>query len=284
MRTLTRAIRRSLGAGFICASLLAGVAGFAGPLAAQSPIAPPAVRFYGHVTVQGGRQLPISSKIAANVNGQRCDATVIFPRPGLPNGINGSFTDNNSNYALDVQSAPGCTTPGASVDFSSGALKAQQHGTIPDLPGTAVHLDLTFQLPPTPTPAAAPRPAPAPAPRPAPPPAFTAPLRPAGQGPAGAQGPRGIQGPSKAQGPWKGPAAVKGPYRAQGPARAQAPAYGAGGGAVTAAAPRLPSTGTGGLLDQPVGTPFTAPWSLAAVLLAAVALGVGGVAASKHVM
>lgn len=271
------------------AALWAGAAGFAQSIHAQAPAAPapaapsgvappqlnvPVVRFYGKVINPAG-QAVVDMTMGASVGGISCTSSSTPTNLGTAqtlasgNNVSTDYTDNAGNYLLDIQDLPGCSTPGAKVNFSAGGLKAKETGTVPDLQGSAVHLDLTLQAPPTRTPTPAPRPAVAPPPPPVvrtpPPPAAT---------PARVQGPRGIQGPAKAQGPVKGPVRAQGPAKAAGKPSYQAPAYGAGGGAPAAAAPRLPSTGTGGLLDQSAAGGNG--WALAAVLLAALGMAASG--------
>jgi hypothetical protein len=89
------------------------------------------------------------------------------------------------------------------------------------------------------------------------------------KGPVAAQGP--VKGPIASQAPVKGP--VTGQAPSSGPVVAQAPANFAP--VAVAAAPRLPSTGTGGLLPQPdqhAGNAFTGA-GFAALALATLAVG-----------
>ena len=258
------------------AMLATGALGLSPPARAQAPISVPAARFYGVAKDSLGQPVDKES-ITAGANGVTCSGT----ESGVRNAPSVSQTDDLGNYVLDVQAVPGCATPGTKITFTTGSPSrtAQEKGTIPDLPGTAIHLDLTFPgraaatptrapvvrtPPPPPTVArtvapTAVRPVPT-AVRPVPTVARPVPtaVRPAAQGP-------------RAQGP------AKGPVRAQGPKAAQAPRaaarVGAGG---AAAAPRLPSTGTGGLLDQQSSSSGMAGWALAMILLSALGLGATG--------
>jgi hypothetical protein len=213
------------------------------------PESVPMARFYGQVVDANSGEPPSNATIIAYVGDVQCSKST------------GNGTDNYGHYTLDLYAVPGCTTPGASVRFTVNDLTTEQHGTVPDLPGTAIHLDLTVAQA-TPTPA--PRPsvvatvAPPPPPVRTPPPAAT---------PATVQAPR-VQGPR----------GVQGPKAVQAPKAVQRPAYGAGG-APAAVAPRLPSTGTGGLLDQSGGA---SGWMLAAVLLAALGMGASGLVAYRR--
>jgi len=212
---------------------------------AQGPATVPVARFYGTARDAAG-QPPVGYTVAATIGGNSCGSSQT-----ITGGVSTTSVDNTGNYVFDVQAVPGCTTPGATVVFTAGALRAKETGTIPDLPGTAVHLNLTFQSPATPT--AAPPPPPSATPRPAtpaPPPPSTAtaaprpPVTPVVQAP-------------------------KGPVRVQGPA---------GGG--VAQAPRLPNTGTGGLLDQSSSSP--AGWALVLVVVAAIGVSASGIFAYKR--
>src|SRR5207248_4035914 len=121
---------------------------------------------------------PSNLTITAFVGSTTCTGTQSIPQSQTNSGI-----DNGGNYVIDIQAVPGCTTPGSTVSFTAGPYRARETGTVPDIPGTAVHLNLTFQLPATPTPAATavatPRPATAtPAAPPPPPPSTATPPRP----------------------------------------------------------------------------------------------------------
>ena len=242
--------------GAIAAALVAsGLMGFSGIANAQSSGQVPAARFYGAVNGGAG-----GATVTASVGGTVC----------------GTGSASNGSYFVDIQSVSGCTTSGAKVNFRVGSAPATQVGTIPDVMGTAVHLDLTVgQATATPgaraTARTAPPPPPAPpvvrttaAPPPPPRPPVVATARPATATvvrPA-AQAPKAAQGP------------VKGPVRAQGPKAAQAPR--------AAAAPRLPSTGTGGLLDQQSNSSGMAGLELAMIMLAALGIGASGLVAYRR--
>jgi pyruvate/2-oxoglutarate dehydrogenase complex dihydrolipoamide acyltransferase (E2) component len=206
-------------------------------------------RFYGQVTVPTGA--PITNlTITGSVGSTTCS--------GTQSGVAGSATTNSGQYILDIQAVPGCTTPGSTVSFTVAGFRARETGTIPDLPGTPIHLDLHFQAPATPTvapstPAATP-------PRPPSTPAATPP-------PVVATAPRPVQTP-----------VAQRPVSQQGvaPKVPAAPVRGAGG-----AAPRLPSTGTGGLLDQQSSTSLTG-WALALVVLAGLGVSASGLFAYRR--
>ena len=266
----------------VAAVALAGIAGgtlLAGPAAmAQSPQSVPVARYYGRVTYPNGQ--PISgASISATVGNTVCNAS----NP-ITGGVNVVSTDNNGGYAADIQAAPGCTTPGSSVNFTysggtAGTLRAKETGTIPDVPGTAVHLDLHFALPatatatappPPPPPTVAPR-TPTAAPPPPPPSATTRPATPPPATPVRTPVVQRVQG------------APKGPVTAQGPKAGAAPSYGRGGGSYQAPAtsPRLPNTGTGGLLDEQSSTGLMG-WALAVIVLAALGVSATGLFAYKR--
>jgi hypothetical protein len=255
-------IRGKLGRLGIAALALATVAGglvFASsPANAQAPSSVPAARFYGTARCPQGT-CPSNLTITATVGGTTCSAT-----QSIPGGQTNSGIDNGGNYVLDIQSVPGCTAPGSTVSFSAGAYRATETGTIPDIPGTAVHLNLTFTTPATPTRAATavatPTRAATPAPPPPPPPVTA--TRPAAT-------PAVVQRPVTQQAP-------KGPVVAQAPKAAPAaPA------AAPATAPRLPSTGTGGLLDTQSGNSLTG-WALALIVLAALGVSASGILAYRR--
>jgi hypothetical protein len=271
------ALRGKLGrlgvAALAVAGLAAGSVFAVAPAHAQAPSSVPSARFYGHATFPNGN--PPGTSISATVGGVACSVTVT-----ATGGNSVGQLDNLGNYALDIQAVPGCTTPGASVSFSAGALRAQQTGTLPQIPGTAVHLDLTFAGAPTSTATPPPpptRPAETATPRPAtppPPPPVTTTPRPAtpvATTPRPVVTPR-VQAPSVQ--------APKGPVVAQAPKAAQAPAYVAPA-APAAVAPRLPSTGTGGLLDQSASTSLTG-WALALIVLAALGVSASGLVAYRR--
>src|SRR5579875_628642 len=256
------------------AGMAAGSVLVAAPAFAQAPSSVPTARFYGHATFPNG-VLPAGTSVTATVGGVACSVGVT-----ASGGVSTGALDNLGNYALDVQAVPGCTTPGATVAFSAAGLKAQQTGTIPQIPGTAVHLDLTFAAAATPTPPPPPPPTVAPSTRPSPPPPppstvvptprpatpVATPVHPVTQ-----QAPRGKEAVQ----------APKGPVTAQGPKAAAAPVYGQGGGSVAATAPRLPSTGTGGLLDEQSSSAATS-WALAAIVLAALGASASGLVAYRR--
>lgn len=264
--------------------LAAGSVFVSTPAQAQAPLSVPGARFYGRVYLPDG-QPPANLTITAAIGNTVCSGT-----QSISGGQGGSGTDNSGNYAIDIQATPGCTTPGSTVRFTAsggaaGGYSSKDTGTLPAIPGTAVHLDLHLQLPATPartatapappppptvaaTPArttAPPPPPPATTPRPAPP-STVAPARtPVAQHGVVQQAPRG---------PVKGPVAVQAPYK-------PAP-VGAGGGnyQAPAVAPRLPNTGTGGLLDQQSNT--LAGWALMAIVLAALGVSATGLMAYKR--
>jgi hypothetical protein len=207
----------------------------------------PSARFYGTVASSTG------GTITAAIGGTPCGTGTV---------------SSSGSYTVDIESVPGCTTPGSSVVFTVGTQAATPTGSLPDLPGTAVQLNLTLAAP---TPVATPRPIVPTVTAPPPPPVTTPPPVVRTATAVAVQAPK-VQGPKSAQGP---KAAVKGPFRGQAPAY-RAPVYGQGG--APAVAPRLPSTGTGGLLDQ---SSAMSGWTLAAMLLAAVAMGGSGLVAYR---
>jgi len=210
---------------------------------AQGPATVPVARFYGTARDPAG-QPPVGLTIGATIGGNQCGSSQT-----ITGGVSTTSVDNTGNYVFDVQAVPGCTTPGATVVFTAGNLRAKETGTIPDIPGTAVHLNLTLQAPATPTAAPPPPPTATRAPTQAPPPPATATAAP----------PRPSVTPVVQ--------APKGPVRAQGPAG-------------VAQAPRLPSTGTGGLLDQSSSSP--AGWALVLVVVAAIGVSASGIFAYKR--
>jgi hypothetical protein len=246
----------------LTALALATVAGglvFAGSTAqAQSPSSVPAARFYGTARCPQGA-CPSNLTITAFVGSTTCTGTQSIPQSQTNSGI-----DNGGNYVIDIQSVPGCTTPGGTVTFTAGSYRARETGTVPDIPGTAVHLNLTFQLPATPTaaptqPPATPTRAPTTAPPPPTPPPATA-TRPPAPSPT-------VQRPVTQQAP-------KGPVAAQAPKSAPV-------AAAPATAPRLPNTGTGGLLDQQSSNSLTG-WALALIVLAALGVSASGIFAYRR--
>ena len=157
-------LRGKLGRLGVAALALATVAGgmvFASsPANAQAPSSVPSARFYGNARCPQGT-CPSNLTITAFVGSTTCTGTQSIPQSQTNSGI-----DNGGNYVIDIQSVPGCTTPGGTVSFTAGAYRATETGTVPDIPGTAVHLNLTFQLPATPTRAATPVATPVVTPRP----------------------------------------------------------------------------------------------------------------------
>jgi len=237
-----RGILGRLGVAALALATLAGGSVFATSTAhAQAPQSVPVARFYGQALGPVGATV-VNLTILGQVAGITCTATQA--------GVAGAATVSGGQYMLDIQAIPGCTTPGATVVFTAGSYRAKETGTIPDLPGTAVHLNLNFQLPATPT-AAPPPPPPPSTPRPstpAAPPPTTAPARtvtPVAQRPV-------TQGAAAAP---KGPVAV---------------------------APRLPSTGTGGLLDQQSSNSGLAAGALALIVLAALGASAMGMVAYRR--
>jgi len=214
------------------------------------PSAVPSARFFGSVSVSGvAGSAPTT--VTASIGGTAC---------GFGNISSGTYT-------LDIQAISGCTTPGASVSFAVGSNPANETGTLPAIPGTAVRLNLTAAsatpTPPPPPPPAPPTPArtasAAPPPPPPPPPASATPARTATTAPR--------------------PSATS----AQG-AVAQKPAAPAGApAAAPAAAPArvtLPSTGTGGLAGQNQGG--ATAFALLSILLGAVLLSATGLVAYRR--
>jgi len=249
------------------ASVVGGLVFVAPPASAQAPVSVPVARFYGKVRDANG--LPIVNwTITASVGAQVCSGTQA--------NVGGSGTANDGTVFIDIQAIPGCTTPGSTVVFTaslgaSGTVRAKQTGTIPDLPGTAVHLDLDFPAPATPTAAAPPPPPPPTVARtntPAPPPATA------------------VRTPTTAPAtPVRTPVVQRSVQQApKGPVSAQGPKYGAGGagGGVAATAPRLPNTGTGGLLDQQSSSNSLAGWALALIVLAALGVSASGLMAYRR--
>jgi len=261
----------------VAAVALAGIAGgtvLAGPAAlAQSPQSVPVARFYGRVTWPTG-QPPSGASITATVGQTACNQS----NP-VGNSTNIISTDNNGGYTADIQAAPGCTTPGSPVIFTysagaAGTLRAQETGTVPDLPGTAIHLDLHFALPAAAT-ATAPPPPPPPTvaprtPTPAPPPPTQAARTPT----AAPATPVRTPVVQRVQQAPKGPVSAQGPKSAGG-------SYGQGGYQAPATSPRLPNTGTGGLLDEQSSTGLMG-WALAAIVLAALGVSATGLFAYKR--
>jgi len=118
------------------------------------PAAVPSARFFGSVTSATGPVAP-GATVAALVGGVTC----------------GTGTVSSGQYTVDVQAISGCTTPGATVNFTVAGQPATQTGTLPPVQGTAVSLNLTVAVAtPTPAPTTAPTPPPPPTVRPTPPP------------------------------------------------------------------------------------------------------------------
>jgi len=233
-----------LGRWGLAAVALAGLAGgsvlASAPASAQAPTNLPMARFYGQATVNGAK--PITNLTISALIGTT-------PCSGTQANVSGSGSFNDGSYFVDIQAVPGCTTPGATVTFTISGFKAKQTGTLPQIPGTPVHLDLDFQAPATPT-AAAPTPPPPPTPartQVAPPPSTPPPARPS-------------QTPSPK------------------PVVQQAPA-GAGGGYAPVAGAKLPNTGTGGLLDQQT---TETGWALLVIVLAALGVSATGLVAYRR--
>jgi hypothetical protein len=102
--------------------------------AAPAGAQPPAGRFYGSVSAQGGAASSGTTVTATSTSGATCGATTVGAAPAT-----------GSNYALDLTGAdPGCTTAGAQLNFSVGGATATVSGssTVPDVSG-AVRADLT---------------------------------------------------------------------------------------------------------------------------------------------
>ncbi len=100
------------------------------PVRAQGPAGVPIVRFYGHVA-------SLSAAVSA-------DGGITAVIDGVTCGVSTGATGHPGSYVLDIQSVPGCTTPGASVQFTAGGLVAHQTSRLPQLPGSGVQEDLTF--------------------------------------------------------------------------------------------------------------------------------------------
>jgi len=228
----------------VALALVAGGSALASaPVRAQAPTSIPVGRFYGNVTVLGTKA-PTNLTLSATIGTTICSGT-----QASTGGIGSSEAVNDGTYWIDIQAVPGCTTPGATVVFSAsggaaGSYKATQTGTVPQLPGTPVHLDLDFQQPAKPT---------ATAPPPPPPPAAKTPTA----------------APPPAPKPATATPAAK-PVVQQAPAAAAyAPVAGA----------RLPNTGTGGLLDQQT---TETGWALLVIVLAALGVSATGLVAYRR--
>jgi hypothetical protein len=132
------------------ATFAGGMVFASSPANAQAPSSVPSARFYGNARCPQGT-CPSNLTITASVGSTVCTGTQSIPQSQTNSGI-----DNGGNYVIDIQSIPGCSSPGSTVSFTAGGYRATETGTVPDIPGTAVHLNLTFQLPATPTRAATP--------------------------------------------------------------------------------------------------------------------------------
>lgn len=124
------------------AALAAGGVGLSGATTAraQAPQSVPAARFYGTVRNTAGapavsgivsNSVPVSGGVTAYVGSVQCGIGPI---------------DNAGMYFVDIQSAPGCTTPGATVTFTVQGIKARESSTVPAIQGSAVRQDLTLSL------------------------------------------------------------------------------------------------------------------------------------------
>lgn len=126
---------RALALVLIATAISAGGALAASP-SGQAPPNIPAARFFGGVTLYGVAA-PAGAAVAASVDGVVCG--------------NGSVS--GGQYVLDLQAFSSCGVPGQAVNFTVNGLTAAQVGYVPDIPGTAVPLDLSapvFAPPPTP--------------------------------------------------------------------------------------------------------------------------------------
>jgi hypothetical protein len=135
------------------AVLLAGSALVVGvtSVGAQAPGSPPAVRYYGTVTLNGA---PAPS--GATVTAQSAAS------PGTTCGTGNVGT--NGSYFVDINAIGGCL---GNVSFTVNGQKANQTGTAPANAGSAARLDLTVSAA---TPAATPPPPPTVRAAPPPPP------------------------------------------------------------------------------------------------------------------
>ena len=167
---MTRGVRTTRLAGLVGAVVLLGGVALSAVVgvSAQAPATPtpasnvggpagvPSARFFGSVTGANGAPVVSGTTVTATIGGVAC-------------GV-GSVT--GTTYIVDVQAISGCTAPGATVSFAIGGQPATQTGTLPNVEGTAVTLNLTVAV-------ATPTPAPATAttvpPPPPPPPPTTAP-------------------------------------------------------------------------------------------------------------
>jgi hypothetical protein len=102
--------------------------------AAPAGAQPPAGRFYGSVSAQGGPAAAGTTVTAMSASGATCGSTTVGAAPAT-----------GANYALDLTGTDsGCTTAGAQLSFSVGGAAASVSGssTVPDISG-AVRADLT---------------------------------------------------------------------------------------------------------------------------------------------
>jgi hypothetical protein len=267
------------------AALLAGAAlalGAAG-VGAQAPPSVPQFRAYGTVTINGA-----PAPAGTTVTAQSASSNTICGT--------GTVSSTSGSYFVDVQSIAGCT--GNVIFLVNGQPTNAGTVTQPNVQGSPKQVNLAV-VPATATPTPPPPPAvvatTAPPPPPPPPPptvaATTAPPPPpppptavptvaptvvvpvsppntgVGPGPSRTGGTTVQQAPTAKQAP-------SGPVIAQAPAAASAPVTAAGGSqavsqapASVAAAPKLPNTGTGGLLDQQTQSDSSA-WLVAGIALA----------------
>jgi hypothetical protein len=102
--------------------------------AAPAGAQPPSGRFYGSVTNNGSPATAGTTVTATSASGASCGSTTVGAAPAT-----------GSNYALDLTGTdPGCSTPGAQLNFSVGGATATVSGasTVPDVSGAA-RADLT---------------------------------------------------------------------------------------------------------------------------------------------
>ena len=232
------------------AAVLGIIAFIAGPIlalnatvvSAQAPPSVPLVRFFGTITVNGspapaGASVTAQSAASASTT---CGTSTV--------GANGS-------YSLDVQSISGCL---GNQTFLVNGVAASQTGTPPAAQGSAQRLDLTVTGTGQATPRAATPPPPptvsAPPPPPPAPPIVAATRAPT---PAATTAPTVVV-----------PAAPPNTGVGPGPTRSQAAPS-------VAQAPKLPNTGTGGLLaaDAQTSSPL---WALVAIGLGTMTLLISG--------
>lgn len=297
--TLTGKLGRFGAVALALALLVTGGFVFANAANAQSPQSVPSARFYG--TARNAAGAPIAGGgVVATIGGVQC-------------GVGSA--DNSGNYFVDIQAAPGCTTPGATVSFTLQGQAATPSctPTLPNIEGSAVHCDLSLKavatatrtpppLPPSPTrTATVTPPTPPTVTRTIPPtvthtPVVTA-TRPVivptivqvqtGKKAVQQQAPRGIlakKGPVVVQ--TKKAAAVQAPSKAV--SVQQAPVYRApvsvqqAPAAVSSVSPKLPNTGTGGLLNEQSSGSALAGWAVLAIVLAALGISATGAFAYRR--